>query len=527
MKYLEEIFNQYKNNLKAFMVKLRYDKQLVSELIEATSFLNDYGDISMSERVWYYKEGIKEVKLCPYCQKKKLRFKKLDKGLFSTCGDDTCKKAGMSKGALKERDWKALSSKAKETYKARTGYDNPMNNPECIEKHKKTMLERHGVEYSCQTENAQNKREKSIITKFGSLNVLTPSIENKYGSVSNMRKVLTPQISKTFKENHLRNFIERLNQHDYDYISNNENSFRVRCLVCGNEFDISRNSANYKMLHNLPLCQKCNPKKNTYRSGAEEFILQEISSFYSGIIESNRRIGGKECDIVIPEKKLGIEYNGIYWHSEEYKPKTSHIAKKRTFEKEGYDLMYIWEDDWQNATKKKIILANIKSKLGIYDFIVDSSNTIFKFVRFEEAKKFIEENMISAKDVNIDESYGLYYNDELVELLTIYNEPKRNSKIASIVVKCGYQISNGLKKIIEGMRPLVKYLVIFWETSNDLYPINMTTYQGVSLKKESDIKPKYSLVIEGKREDYKEELKDSGYKKIFDSGKVKYKIFLY
>ena len=71
---------------------------------------------------------------------------------------------------------------------------------------------------------------------------------------------------------------------------------------------------------------------------------------------------GKELDVVIPELKLAIEYNGLYWHSTmypKYKP-GNHIMKTNLCENIGYRLIYVWENDWvDNKGKVKTKLENV------------------------------------------------------------------------------------------------------------------------------------------------------------------------
>jgi G:T-mismatch repair DNA endonuclease (very short patch repair protein) len=63
---------------------------------------------------------------------------------------------------------------------------------------------------------------------------------------------------------------------------------------------------------------------------------------------NDKALIGKELDIVIPEIKLAIEYNGLYWHSingSKYKF-GQHLSKTQSCEKLGYRLLYVWEDEW-------------------------------------------------------------------------------------------------------------------------------------------------------------------------------------
>lgn len=142
MKTLNELITEYKNRPKnGLIVSLRYNKTASQELIDKTSFLNSYSDVTISERLYYYINNLTEPQLCPYCNKNKRQFIKLDKGLFATCGSDTCKKQGMSMGALQKRDWTNITLKAKQTYKSKHGVEHNMKDPAFIMKRAINIIE--------------------------------------------------------------------------------------------------------------------------------------------------------------------------------------------------------------------------------------------------------------------------------------------------------------------------------------------------------------------------------------------------
>jgi G:T-mismatch repair DNA endonuclease (very short patch repair protein) len=62
-----------------------------------------------------------------------------------------------------------------------------------------------------------------------------------------------------------------------------------------------------------------------------EFIL---SLYNKEIIRNDRTVlNGKELDIYLPDYNLAIEFNGLYWHSEDYVGKNYHLNKTIECEK--------------------------------------------------------------------------------------------------------------------------------------------------------------------------------------------------
>lgn len=61
-----------------------------------------------------------------------------------------------------------------------------------------------------------------------------------------------------------------------------------------------------------------------------------------------------ELDIYYPEKRIAIEFNGDYWHSEKFKDKDYHYNKFSICRENNILLVSIFETDWNNR-KEEII----------------------------------------------------------------------------------------------------------------------------------------------------------------------------
>lgn len=119
---------------------------------------------------------------------------------------------------------------------------------------------------------------------------------------------------------------------------------------------------------------------------------------------------GKEIDLYVHEKKLAIEFNGCYFHSEanggENFARNRHIEKTELCESKGVQLLHIWEDEWHNDKQKvfnliKSYLVNIPHDSNIF---IDGANgtTIISGV-FDESKLMTETIIIERDKCNIQE----------------------------------------------------------------------------------------------------------------------------
>lgn len=111
-------------------------------------------------------------------------------------------------------------------------------------------------------------------------------------------------------------------------------------------------------------CPKCS---NTGTSVAEREVLDFIKDHYDGEVVSNTRSIGPErheLDIYLPEKGIGIEYNGCYYHSDLMKHRNYHKIKQDYFKEQGISVFFVWDYDWNDEVKQKIIKRMILRKIG-------------------------------------------------------------------------------------------------------------------------------------------------------------------
>jgi len=140
-----------------------------------------------------------------------------------------------------------------------------------------------------------------------------------------------------------------------------------------------------------------------------------ISQNYSKEIQKNYRKLGQEIDIYLPDLKLGIEFNGLYWHSEKQKNKSYHYDKLIFLKNKNINLITIWEDDW--VFKQEIIISILNNAMHNITTKIDARKCKILFVNNVEKIQFLNNNHIQgncSSSINI----GLYYNSELCALIT-------------------------------------------------------------------------------------------------------------
>lgn len=110
----------------------------------------------------------------------------------------------------------------------------------------------------------------------------------------------------------------------------------------------------------------------------------------AGGLLSNPRI---ELDIYVPEKKVAIEFNGVYWHSSKFKDKEAHHTKFKMAEEAEIKLVQVWEDDWN--LRRPIVEEHLKQVLGVSTLPkIAARKTKVVEVPYSVAKDFLNANHI-------------------------------------------------------------------------------------------------------------------------------------
>jgi hypothetical protein len=296
-----------------------------------------------------------------------------------------------------------------------------------------------------------------------------------------------------------------------EYI-NIKNKYKWRCVKCGNEFEqhIHKDQFDGQILY-IPRCLNCFPHLNG-SSLLEKEVLNFIKSIYNGeIIENDKKlIYPNELDIVIPEFKLAIEFNGLYWHSK--KNADYHLNKTELCNSKDYQLIHIFEDEW--LYKQEIVKDIIKSKLGIYDKKIYARDCKVRDVNSNEAKQFLEENNIFGNDKS-NMQIGLFYDNELISIISF----QINSVTAILTRfnnKLGIQVIGGLSRLIKAFKRKLGFKI---EVNIDRRYFNGKNFEKIGFRLDYIKEPNSYYINRNKR--YKDKISDINLK-IYDAGELKY-----
>lgn len=501
------------------------------------TFIEEKGldeNLPFKEKVFLFINNITEEPKCKNCNKK-LKFKKsLKEGYGVYCSIKCTNQSDSHKQNIKN------------TFVNRYG-GHPMKNEVIQQKYKNTNLQKYNVDNIFKNiEYIQNKTK----TKLGVTN------PNKLDEVklrranTNKKKygVSTILINEKIREKNqiykLKKFNEKyknlkINNDKGDYIS-------IRCEKCDQDYEIERSLLFYRFENKINCCTLCN-KVNELRSIKEKEISDFITNLGIDVINSDRTVlNGKEIDIFIPSKNIGIEFNGLFYHSDLYKNKYYHINKTNKCLGNGIRLIHIFEDEWDN--KKEIVKSRLINLLGLNEKKVYGRKCEIKNVSTKEKTKFLDENHIQGAVGSLI-NYGLYYDNELVSIMTfgygrkIMNGLNYEWELLRFCNKKNHTVIGSASKLLKHFikinhpKNIISYADIRWS--------NGDIYEKLGFNKIRISNPNYFYIVNKKRENRFKYRKDvlvkegydinlteleimekKGINRIYDCGNLVYSIFL-
>ena len=427
-------------------------------------------------------------------------------------------------------------NKIRQTNLKKFGVEHNSQSAEIKEKKKQTNLKRCGVEYNFQSSDFKEKSKQTCLEKYGVEHTsLSKEIRNK--QLKTKRKSKLIQIAKQLNIK-LENLLF-------------ENNLLIIKNYCNlhDKFSISFNNLHQRWFkYDKKICTKCYPLIK-HVSANEIEIKLFIKSLNINYIDKCKTIlnNNFEIDVYLPEYKLGIEFDGLYWHSDLYKDNNYHLNKTEECEKQGIQLLHIFEDEWIN--KKEIVKSIIKSKLGVIDNKILANECTIKEIDSLTSSNFLNNNHIQ-ENTDSKIKIGIFYNDELVSVMTF---TKIDNKVN---IEGEYEMLRFCDKlnthVIDGASKLLSYFIKTYKpksiityvdrrySQGNLYEqlgfkfIENTTPNYWYYKKNEMIKQhrfkfrKDVLVKEGfdKNKTEFEIMNDRDYYRIYDSGNMKFEKIL-
>ena len=324
-------------------------------------------------------------------------------------------------------------------------------------------------------------------------------------------------------------------KYDYKYVES-DYSRKIK-IVCPEHGEFYQNIHNHLTGNICPKCSK------NHSRGEEELYSFVLTNLDKDSLNKFRGIPDiTELDVYSPLKKIGIEFNGIFWHSERYQPKDYHINKTQACKKNGIRLIHVFEDEWKNKTE--ICKSIISNKFGHFRNKIYARKCQIKEVETKTAKSFLEANHIQGA-VNSSINIGIFYNGNMVGIMSFGKPRFRNStyeyELTRMCFSLYTSIVGGASKMFSFFKKKYNPKSVF--TYADLRWGEGEVYKKMDFKWVSQTSPNYFYTKTDKRYNRfkfrkselkkilkkfdenlteKENMLNNGYLRIYDCGNFKY-----
>ena len=223
----------------------------------------------------------------------------------------------------------------------------------------------------------------------------------------------------------------------------------VMCNVCGTK----QNKTLYSLL-GIFACSHCRPRESKALIEIFEFV-ESLGA--SARLSDRKLISPKEVDVIIPDKNLAIEFNGLFWHSEKYTPKNYHADKTTMCEQVGYQLIHIFGDEWKN--KQDIVKSMLSHRLGCTKRRVGARQCDIRSVNSFDRKAFFNENHIDG-DTAAFHAIGLYRGNELLVCLSLrrpfHKKWQDRLEIGRFAQKRHTSVSGALSRLLSAAKKIAR-----------------------------------------------------------------------
>jgi len=389
--------------------------------------------------------------------------------------------------------------KIKQSYIKKLGVDNPGKLRRVTEKRKQTNIEKYGVENPAQNSEFSKKqvatwkenkdlhvsaRKKAIQRIYGVDNLRMLQWVNDKIKSTNLQKYGTENPSQNqevidrIKDSRFKNYFramsERVDNKAEPMFTENEycgtqQHYDWKCTTCNAIF------TDRLINGRIPICRKCNPLSV---SGFEKEVKLYIESLLGSTVIGNDKtiISPHELDIVIPEKKLAVECNGVFWHGElRGKDRKYHLTKTEKCDKLGYRLIHITDYDW--GLKPEIVKSILSSALGLSTTLYARKFKIITIDHFTK-KQFLTQHHLqgdAASSVNlalVDES------SNIVAVMTFGKSRFNNKSTWEIIRYCQTLHTT----VVGGPSKLFKHFLKVYNPDSVISYADRSIYTGTMYK---------------------------------------------
>lgn len=443
-------------------------------LVEATRWLDT---TNVKQRWWHVIHDTHDLPKCNICNT--LVEWRTDNTYSSYCSVKCRGRSELTK------------SKRKRTTAQRYGADHFSHTQTFSDKYKATCEQRYGVANAAQHEDVKSKREATCLEKYGASSFSQTdaykaknkqTCETKYGcsntgSSHELHEVRRKSLKSKYGVDNANQI--HLSEQQLMLIGNKEWLEEQHVLHKRSVAEIAEEiGVSHAGLWNRMKSLSIDINRY-YQSKGERELYEFILSLGLSAKQNDRSIlNGQELDIVIEDKKIAIEYNGVFWHSEgNGKTRSYHKQKYVLAKQQGYRLVQIWENEW--ITSRSKIEARLKHILCSSNTKIFARKCVVERLSADQYRPFLELHHTQGNCSGVTLAYGLIYNQRLVAVMTFGKSRFEQNKWELLRYASSCAVVGGASKLFKAMindatpREVVSYSDLRWGDGNVYQTIGM------------------------------------------------------
>lgn len=405
---------------------------------------------------------------------------------------------------------------------------------------KDTNISKFGKDYYSQTDEFKNRVRETCIEKYGVDNPSkSPVIQQKifaknkeiFGEEVPFKSELFKQkVRKNMKENYGVDWTSQmhLSKEVLDIIHNKDlfEDFVRRSPDKSSHYLAEMLGVSVSLILQVAHGFGCFELLDSYTSSYELEIKEFLANYGIDLEKTSKIIYPYEIDLYNSEHKIGIEFNGDYWHSSaQNKEEFYHQKKSKRAEEVGVKLFHIFEYEW-NREKEKIK----QQLLRIFNVNICklyARKCSIREIPVREKNDFLEKYHLQGSDKS-SVKLGLYFENDLVSVMT-FRKPRFNKNYSWEIIrycsKDGITVVGGGSKLLKYFRERYGGSIITYSDyskfSGAVYGmlgfrfVRLTTpnYVWINLSTR-DVKPRYQCQMKNEEKI----MSARGYVKIYDCG---------
>jgi hypothetical protein len=486
------------------------------------------GHLPLQQKIWHFLEGARQQPKCVTCGKVTVGWKSFSRGYATYCSPGCMARAPeVISRRVANTDYAATAARAKETNLERYGVECVLakgtaardkmeatnlerygnKNPFATEHGKaaiaRTNLERHGNATYIASLDGRSKAESAwggsspfvraeVLAKARESTLEHYGVDNYFGS-SDHRHKQTSRITER-----LESIVERRHPDLLDKaIDFPTRTLSFTCPKCGVRSDGVDLFFMYlrAVRYGITPCVKCLPKNES--AGELALYHMVVKEFPDAV--RNVKFDRLEIDVYVPSRKIGFEFNGLFWHREAGVGKMYHLTKSEHMEARGIKLFHVWEDDMVDPERLR---SRVLNSLGKSERGIGARKLSLRVIPTAEAHRFCEAHHLYGGSP-ASYAVGAFDGAELKAVMT-FGTPRFNENVQWELLRfCCYGgnhypgVASRLFTLFRSECPLGR--VLSYADRAWTFRPGGSLYEKLGFRFESNTPPSYWYIVKGRR----------------------------